>query len=87
MTAQTRIDSGAQIRPRLSIVMAQFSNCTGQPNCAGLSYAVLKFSDGTSQTYFLVPPNPPFTPDSNWTSVPVSLPIGPTSITCSQTKP
>ena len=93
VAAQTLIDSGSQVSPRAAVVVGRYSTCSTTPanpaqNCNGLGYIELKMSDGTLQKLFTIPIDPPtFTPDSNWTSIPVVLPPGPTAVPCSQTKP
>lgn len=86
LPGQTRVDSGLQVSPRPSIVFAEFKCTTGNPDCI-VGFVRIKFSDGRESKLFTVPTDPAFVPGPNWTSIPVTLPAGPTAIPCSQTKP
>jgi len=84
---QTRINFNAQVSPLPSIVVVQYASCTGLPSCAGMQYAQFKMSDGTTRgPFWLIPTDPSFSLNTNWTSIPVTIP-GTTAIVCAQVKP
>lgn len=85
--SQTLVNFFTQVSPVPSIVVAQYATCTGLPNCAGMQYAQFKMSDGTTRGLFwLIPTDPSFSLNTNWTSIPVIAP-GTTGISCAQVKP
>jgi hypothetical protein len=83
--AQTRLNFNAQVSPLPSVVVVQYARCA-IPSCSGLEYALFKMSDGSTRGPFILVPEPGFTPDVNWTSIPVTIPSG-TAVSCAQAKP
>jgi hypothetical protein len=85
--AQTRVRFNSQVSPLPSVVMIQYASCTGLASCSGLQYAQFKMSDGTTRgPFWLIPTDPNFTLNTNWTSIPVTI-QGSTALTCAQLKP
>jgi hypothetical protein len=87
LRGQTQVSINTQVSPLPSIIVVQYATCTGQPACKGIEYAQFKMSDGSTRgPFWLIPTDPSFSLNTNWTSIPVSAP-GTSGITCAQVKP
>lgn len=84
---QTQVSISNQVSPLPSVIVVQYASCTGLSNCSGMQYAQFKMSDGTTRgPFWLIPTDPSFALDVNWTPIPVTAP-GTSGITCAQVKP
>lgn len=86
--AQTQVSISTQVSPLPSVIVVQYASCTGLPNCSGMQYAQFRMSDGTTRgPFWLIPTDPSFALDVNWTPIPVTAPGTTTAVTCAQVKP